>query len=149
VPVRTSLPAWVAPVHLTSCFWDDGSRGFGADRGSYLHGGVDLGPVFGVDYGDKVYAIHSGIIGWGYEAGGAGVYLTLQHGDGTASTYFHLSKRLVSAGSRVKAGDIIGLIGDTGDATVEHLHFETHRRLWGEKLDPIRFMRDRGVRLSC
>ena len=90
-----------------------------------LHGynGVDIGAPKGTD----IYAAASGIVlvarrsGWN---GGYGIYLVIQHDNGTQTLYSHASKVLVSAGDRVAQGQTIALVGATGLATGNHLHFE-------------------------
>ena len=56
--------------------------------------------------------------------GGYGLYVVINHKNIFGSLYGHLSKYIVSVGQEVKAGDIIGLSGNTGDSTGPHLHFE-------------------------
>ena len=69
----------------------------------------------------------------------------INHGNGLATRYGHLSKILVKAGQTVHIGDVIGLIGSTGRSTGPHLHYET--RINGEAVDPQKFLRA-GVRLG-
>ena len=58
-----------------------------------------------------------------YQAGGAGYYVTVNHGDGFSSTYMHLTHYVVSKGEYVKAGQTLGYVGSTGASTGPHLHF--------------------------
>ena len=69
-----------------------------------------------------------------YEARGYGNYIVIRHGNGLETIYGHLSKQLVSENQEVRAGDVIGLGGNTGRSTGSHLHFET--RLCGVALNP-------------
>ena len=167
LPVQTAPPkppAWVSPLPGYCAGRVGGHYGAPRDGGSRPHRGVDMGfSVTGgpyAPYGTPVRAIHSGVIGHGYEASGAGIYVTLNHGDGTASTYFHLASRAVPVGARVKAGDVLGYVGSSGGDYVVHLHFETHPwglwvKRWDEALganayqDPVQFMAERGVRIAC
>lgn len=64
----------------------------------------------------------------------AGNYVKLSHGDGMNTLYCHLDGINVEKGVRVRKGDVVGFVGETGLATGPHLHFEVHRG--GEKLDP-------------
>jgi murein DD-endopeptidase MepM/ murein hydrolase activator NlpD len=54
----------------------------------------------------------------------------------------------VLPGQKVKAGQLIGHEGSTGDSTGPHLHFEVHQGLWNQ-VNPAPFMRSRGVNLGC
>lgn len=69
-----------------------------------------------------------------YEAGGYGKYIVVRHHNGLETIYGHLSKQLVKVGDEVRAGEPIGLGGNTGRSTGSHLHFET--RLLGEAINP-------------
>ncbi|MFB5652905.1 peptidoglycan DD-metalloendopeptidase family protein, partial [Leptospira wolffii] len=74
------------------------------------------------------------VINTGYQKGGAGNYVIIDHGRGVVTKYFHLTSTNVSAGERVEKGQVIGLSGNTGRSTAPHLHFE----LWdkGKFIDP-------------
>ena len=69
-----------------------------------------------------------------YEPSGYGNYIVIRHPNGLETIYAHLSKQLVRANQNVKAGEPIGLGGNTGLSFGSHLHFET--RLLGEAIDP-------------
>ena len=58
-----------------------------------------------------------------YQAGGAGNYVSINHLDGFASVYMHMTHYVVSAGQEVSAGQLIGYVGSTGLSTGPHLHF--------------------------
>ena len=89
-----------------------------------MHNGVDLaGP-----YGIPVYAARSGYVRVAaYEAGGAGWYVSLGHGDGFVSIYMHLDHYVVYTGQTVEKGQIIGYLGSSGGSTGPHLHFGIHK----------------------
>lgn len=93
-------------------------------QGLHFRNAVDL---TGGYCGAPIYAAASGIIikaktGWN---GGAGIHVVISHMDGALSTrYYHLKSYIVSQGQEVKKGDIIGYMGDTGNSTGCHLHFE-------------------------
>ena len=95
------------------------------------HKGLDIK----VYIGDTIRAAFSGKVRIvRYEAGGYGKYIIIRHPNGLETIYCHLSKQLVSENQSVKAGDVIGLGGNTGRSTGSHLHFET--RLCGVALNP-------------
>lgn len=90
-----------------------------------LHGynGVDLASF----YGAPIFASADGVViisrtfGWN---AGYGIYVVIQHGNGTQTLYGHLSKTLVAPGERVMRGQTIGEVGSTGKSTGNHVHFE-------------------------
>lgn len=101
---------------------------------SAMHGGIDLaGPT-----GTEIYATADGYVGRAQWAGGYGNLIELEHGKGIQTRYGHLSRSLVSAGQRIKRGDLIGLMGSTGRSTGSHLHYEV--RIDGKAVNPIPFM---------
>lgn len=95
------------------------------------HKGLDIK----VYTGDTIYAAFNGRVRIvRYEASGYGNYIVIRHPNGLETIYAHLSKQLVRANQNVKAGEPIGLGGNTGLSFGSHLHFET--RLLGEAIDP-------------
>ena len=85
--------------------------------------------------GDTIRAAFSGKVRIvRYEAGGYGKYIVIRHPNGLETIYGHLSEQLVSENQSVRAGEVIGLGGNTGRSTGSHLHFET--RLCGVALNP-------------
>ena len=95
------------------------------------HKGIDLK----VYIGDTIRAAFSGKVRIvRYEARGYGNYIVIRHNNGLETIYGHLSKQLVDENQEVRAGDVIGLGGNTGRSTGSHLHFET--RLCGVALNP-------------
>jgi murein DD-endopeptidase MepM/ murein hydrolase activator NlpD len=68
-----------------------------------------------------------------------GRYVVIAHGDQLESVYGHASRLFVTAGDRVRRGEVIGLTGSTGRSTAPHLHFEM--RLMGRAVDPLTFVR--------
>lgn len=100
-------------------------------RWGRMHKGIDVK----VYIGDTIRAAFDGKIRVAnYEAAGYGNYVVIRHHNGLETIYGHMSKRLVNENQNVKAGDPIGLGGNTGRSTGSHLHFET--RLCGVALDP-------------
>ena len=70
----------------------------------------------------------------------SGLFVTLRHGRGVRTRYFHLSGYTVRTGQYVKAGQIIGWVGRTGiKQSAPHLHFEIHH--WGRRLNPAYYLR--------
>jgi murein DD-endopeptidase MepM/ murein hydrolase activator NlpD len=100
-------------------------------RWGRMHKGLDIK----VYIGDTIRAAFDGKVRVAnYEAAGYGNYVVIRHNNGLETIYGHMSKRLVGENEPVKAGDPIGLGGNTGRSTGSHLHFET--RLCGVALDP-------------
>lgn len=102
-----------------------------------MHNGIDLHAR-----GDEVYAMFDGIVKKvGYDKR-SGNYVTLQHGDFTVS-YCHLSEVRIINGTRVRAHDVVGITGNTGRSTGEHLHITCKRN--GKYINPqilFRFIND-------
>jgi len=100
-------------------------------RWGRMHKGLDIK----VYIGDTIRAAFSGKVRIvRYEAKGYGNYVVIRHHNGLETIYGHMSKHLVEENQTVKAGDPIGLGGNTGRSTGSHLHFET--RLCGVALNP-------------
>ena len=88
-----------------------------------FHAGTDIGAA----QGTPVLAAQDGFVAAASNAGGYGLMVVLQHEleeTQLESRYAHLAEMFVSAGDEVKKGDIIGLVGSTGNSTGPHLHFE-------------------------
>lgn len=103
---------------------------FGA-RWGRAHKGIDLK----VYIGDTIRAAFAGKVRIvKYEAAGYGKYVVIRHNNGLETIYGHMSEWLVEEDQPVKAGQPIGLGGNTGRSTGSHLHFET--RLCGVALNP-------------
>jgi murein DD-endopeptidase MepM/ murein hydrolase activator NlpD len=101
-----------------------------------MHAGIDLSaPV-----GTPIYATADGVVlraGW--NSGGYGNLVELDHGRAIATRYGHLSAILVHAGQRVTRGQQIGRMGSTGRSTGSHLHYEV--RIDGRPVNPVPFMK--------
>jgi murein DD-endopeptidase MepM/ murein hydrolase activator NlpD len=136
VPYRKPV---VGEVEFTS--------GFGVRSDPFLgrpamHTGLD----FRAATGDPVRVTANGKVvsaGW---SGGYGRMVEVDHGNGLATRYGHLSEINVKVGEIVKIGQVIGAVGSTGRSTGPHLHYET--RIDGDAVDPQKFLRA-GVRLSA
>ena len=106
-------------------------------RGSAAkHAGIDLAaPV-----GTPIYATADGVVSEsGYNNGGYGNLIKLDHGRGIETRYGHLSSIMVRAGQRVVRGQQIGRMGSTGRSTGSHLHYEV--RIDGRAVNPVPFMK--------
>ena len=135
VPVRKPI---FGEVDMSSPF---GMRMDPFMRGPAIHAGIDMRG----DKGDPVRVTANGTVvtaGWN---GGYGNMIEVDHGNGFATRYGHLSKIDVKVGQSVKIGQTIGEIGSTGRSTGPHLHYET--RIDGDAVDPQKFLRA-GLRLG-
>ena len=99
-----------------------------------MHYGLDIK----VERGDTIRAAFEGKVRYvSYQRRGYGHYVVIRHPNGLETLYAHLTTKLVGENEVVKAGDPIGLGGNTGRSTGPHLHFET--RLLGKALNPAWF----------
>jgi murein DD-endopeptidase MepM/ murein hydrolase activator NlpD len=99
---------------------------------------MHYGQDFAVPYGTEVYATGDGtVIESGWNSGGFGNYIIIDHGYGLRSTYGHLSEIKVSKGQNVKRGEMIGLSGSTGTSSGPHLHYQIDQ--FGQHRNPIYF----------
>ncbi len=102
-------------------------------RGYRWHYGVDLD----LETGDSVKAAFDGVVRiTKWDGAGYGNYILVRHYNGIETLYGHLQKSLVTPGTFVKAGELIGRGGSTGRSTGSHLHFEV--RYEGNPIDPER-----------
>jgi len=106
-----------------------------------IHTGIDLRG----EIGEPVHATATGKVTIAGREGGYGNMVEINHGNGLATRYGHLSEIDVKVGQFVRIGEVIGKIGSTGRSTGPHLHYET--RINGEPVDPQKFLRA-GVRLG-
>ena len=124
----------------------DMSSPFGIRRDPFLrrpafHPGVDLRG----DVGEPVRATATGHVTIAGREGGYGNMVEINHGNGLATRYGHLSLIAVKIGQFVRIGEVVGEIGSSGRSTGPHLHYET--RVNGEAVDPQKFLRA-GLRLG-
>jgi len=99
-----------------------------------FHEGID----FAAAVGTPIYATGDGVVSEAeYNSGGYGNKIIINHGYSYETVYAHLSKIKVKKGQRVKRGEIIGLMGNTGKSTAPHLHYEVHKA--GVPMNPIYF----------
>ncbi len=133
---EAARPEAVLPVaggRLTSTF---------GPRWGSLHAGIDLAaPMLTPEY-----AAADGVVLEAGPAGGYGNVVYVQHDNGDVTVYGHMEEILVTPGQVVRAGDTIALLGNRGQSTGPHLHFEVHvGGIDGQKVDPIPWLRERGV----
>ncbi len=135
VPVRKPV---IGEVDMSSPF---GMRMDPFNGRPAVHTGIDLRG----DIGEPVHATAAGRVSIAGREGGYGNMVEINHGNGLATRYGHLSQIDVKVGQQVHIGEVIGRIGSTGRSTGPHLHYET--RINGEAVDPQKFLRA-GVRLG-
>lgn len=135
VPVRKPI---IGDVDMSSPF---GMRMDPFHGRAAIHTGIDLRG----DTGEPVRATATGRVTIAGREGGYGNMIEINHGNGLASRYGHLSQIGVKVGQFVRIGETIGRIGSTGRSTGPHLHYET--RVNGEAVDPQKFLRA-GLRLG-
>lgn len=115
-----SSATWITPVSgytISSAF---GMRVHPVYKYQLMHNGIDMACA----QGTPIYATRAGkVTTASYQAGGAGYYVSINHGDGFSSIYMHMTNFVVSSGQSVSAGQLIGYVGSTGVSTGPHLHF--------------------------
>jgi murein DD-endopeptidase MepM/ murein hydrolase activator NlpD len=100
----------------------------------WKHTGVDIDG----DYTDPIYASEDGVIkeaGW--NSGGYGLQIVIDHDNGMKTRYAHASKLFVAAGDKVKRGEVIAMVGTTGRSTGTHLHYEVYVN--GKRQNPLAY----------
>jgi murein DD-endopeptidase MepM/ murein hydrolase activator NlpD len=117
-PVRLSFPVDAQPTD-----------GFGP-RGSFFHTGID----YPAPMGTPVNAARDGVVETAGVLPGYGKVVIVRHDEDVTTLYSHLSRILVAAGRSIDPNTVVGLVGQTGDATGPHLHFEV--RVRGAAVDP-------------
>lgn len=130
---RLQRPRFVFPVRgiLTS--------GFGKRWGT-LHAGLDIANAIGT----PIYAASDGEVIASGPTPGFGMWVKIRGEDGAVTLYGHVDTTTVQVGERVLAGDQIATVGNRGNSTGPHLHFEVH--LEGtDKTDPMAWLLERGV----
>jgi murein DD-endopeptidase MepM/ murein hydrolase activator NlpD len=101
-----------------------------------IHNAIDFGGTMGI----PIYAADSGVVVYsGWNNNGYGYLIVIDHGNGWQTRYAHLSQRNVECGAYVYQGDVIGLMGSTGNSTGPHLHFELLNLTYG-KVNPLDFL---------
>jgi murein DD-endopeptidase MepM/ murein hydrolase activator NlpD len=130
---RLNRPLFVMP---TKGVW---TSGFGY-RWGVLHGGIDIANSIGT----PIYAVSDGVVIDVGPTAGYGAWVKIRHNDGTVTLYGHVNTWLVNKGERVMAGDQIATIGNRGNSTGPHCHFEV--LLNGtNRIDPVPWLAQRGL----
>jgi murein DD-endopeptidase MepM/ murein hydrolase activator NlpD len=112
-------------------------------RWGVLHAGIDIANSIGT----PILAVSDGVVIEAGPAAGYGMLVKLRHADGTVTLYGHINSTLVSVGQRVMAGDQIATMGNRGNSTGPHLHFEV--LLGGtERVDPVPWLAKRGINVG-
>ena len=111
---------WITP---TKNYWISSKYGYRWHpiSGKWTkHNGIDMAAPCGT----PIYATRAGkVTVTSFQEGGAGWYVSINHGDGYSSIYMHMTHYIVKAGQYVDAGQIIGYVGTSGGSTGYHLHF--------------------------
>ena len=100
------------------------------------HYGIDIV----AERGTPIYAAGGGIVTKSDVEGGYGLTVEISHGTGVATRYCHNLRNVVAAGDKVRRGDLIAYMGNTGQTSGTHLHFEV--RVNSQPIDPKRFILD-------
>ena len=115
-----SSSGWIKPLRSYTITSPFGMRVHPISGVYKMHEGVDLS----APQGTPIYAAKSGkVTTTSFQAGGAGYYVSINHGDGFSSVYMHMTHYIVKPGDYVNAGQVIGYVGSTGGSTGPHLHF--------------------------
>ncbi|WP_241038095.1 M23 family metallopeptidase [Blastococcus litoris] len=134
----TAAAGAIAPTtgRVTSCY---------GSRWGTLHAGVDIAAPIGT----PVVTPADGIVLQAGPASGFGLAVAVQHGDGTITLYGHVNQMFVSAGQVVTAGQQIAEVGNRGQSTGPHLHFEVHTGgLYANRVNPVPWLTARGISLG-
>ena len=138
VPGASSFLGDDTPVTTPTGWPTDGfiSSGYGLRwNGAEFHQGIDIA----AEMGTPIVATADGVVtiaGW--NAGGYGNMVDIDHGSGVSTRYGHASAVMVTAGQRVRRGQIIAYVGSTGHSTGPHLHYEV--RLSGQPVNPTSYL---------
>ena len=114
-----SSGSWKIPCNYTKLTSAFGYRDAPTAGASTYHQGVDLAGAEGT----PIYASRAGTVTTATFGKSAGYYVTINHGDGFSSVYMHMTHYVVSKGTKVSQGQVIGYMGSTGVSTGNHLHF--------------------------
>jgi murein DD-endopeptidase MepM/ murein hydrolase activator NlpD len=115
------------------------SSGFGI-RGGAPHQGLDIAAPIGT----PIHVPLAGTVVSSGPASGFGLWVRVQHADGTITTYGHINRSLVSVGQKVEAGQQIAEVGNRGQSTGPHLHIEVTTPA-GTKINPKPWLDEQGI----
>jgi len=132
----TGGAGYVRPAtgYTSSCF---------GGRWGVTHYGVDIAAPIGT----PIYAATAGVVQRAGPATGFGLAVYIRGDDGAVTVYGHVNEYYVRAGERVAAGEQIAEVGNRGQSTGPHLHFEVHPGglMYGGQIDPVPWLRARGI----
>jgi len=126
--------AGVHPVIFSRISSNFGMRNHPIFKVLRSHAGVDLAAPMSA----HVRVILKGKVIYAGENGGYGKLISVMHSDGLVTMYGHLDEILVNLGETVDGGHVIGRVGETGNVTGPHLHFEVRKK--GIALNPLEFL---------
>ncbi|HET6504061.1 MAG TPA: M23 family metallopeptidase [Amycolatopsis sp.] len=132
---EASRPKTCLPAHGTF------TSGFGARWGT-THYGIDIANAIGT----PIYAASDGTVIDAGPASGFGLWVRIRLDDGTIQVYGHMNSFSVHEGQQVRCGQQIAVMGERGEATGPHLHFEVWRN-GTTKIDPRPWLAARGIQL--
>lgn len=98
-----------------------------------MHTGLDLS----AKRGSPIYATGDGVVKYARKSRAYGNEVVLDHGFGYQTRYAHMRQYIVHRGQKIKRGEVIGYVGNTGISTASHLHYEVMKK--GKPVDPINF----------
>ncbi|WP_107987397.1 M23 family metallopeptidase [Rhodococcus sp. OK519] len=139
MPAPVLLPPRPAVVQPVAGFL---TSSYGPRWGTH-HNGIDIG----ADMGTPILSAADGVIVDAGPASGFGLWVRVQHTDGTITVYGHVDTFVVNVGQPVLAGDLIATVGNRGQSTGPHLHLE----VWnpsGYQVDPLIWLHDSGVAIT-
>ena len=110
------------------------SSSFGVDRGASRHKGIDLT----APKGTKVRTTADGRVTFAGRSGDFGRLVVVEHAGGYETRYAHLKRIEVAKGKKLKRGAVVGTVGESGNATGPHLHYEV--RLQGTPVNPRSYL---------
>ncbi len=112
---------------------------FGPRWGEF-HGGVDIAAMIGT----PIVAVTDGVVLEAGPASGFGLWVRVQQDDGTIGIFGHVNEFFVKPGQHVRAGDVIATVGNRGQSSGPHLHYEVWRGA-DQKTDPVAWLAARGI----
>ena len=88
--------------------------------------------------GTPIAAPADGVVSFAGRESEYGLMICLEHGNGFSTTYGHLKELAVRTGDKIRAGQVIGTVGVSGNSTGPHLHYEV--RIGGSPVNPLRYL---------
>jgi murein DD-endopeptidase MepM/ murein hydrolase activator NlpD len=150
VPVIVPVPIYVEPGNLSRgpndtvsanpslCVWPTTVRII-TQYFSWYHNGLDIAAPRGGTMPPLLACMGGTVVRAGWDPWGLGLHIRIDHGNGFETVYGHMSRIDVSYGERVKRGEIVGLMGSTGNSTGPHIHYMVKYN--GVSQNPLSFTR--------